>query len=84
MKKRKSYVIGFGAGAPEPKFRIEAPEAKHVKAEALRGILGALPEEIARRVTNIWIGADGTISIDLAELQGGEHNEIQRPAGAAD
>lgn len=57
----------FGGGAPEPKFRLKMPEVKRIKAETLREILGALPEDMVRRVTSIWIGADGTISIDLEE-----------------
>lgn len=68
----------FGGGAPEPKYSLKMPEVKHIKAETLREIIGALPEDMARRVINLWIGADGTISIDLEARQ--EEREGEKDA----
>ena len=68
----------FGGGTPEPKYKIPMPEGKHTKTGTFREIIGALPEDMARRVVNIYIGVDGTISIDLEARQ--EEREGEKDA----
>lgn len=62
---------------PKMEYKIHMPEVEPPKKNkgTLGELLKGLPEDLKRRVQNVWLDADGAVSIDFAQEDGGTVNE---------